>query len=348
MAKRKAKVRPRSKKKKKQPSSFLASVKRLFVWAFVVFVCFIGLLFLYTYLYPEGRKQGGEPSVKTEMPAYRRPVTPSPGGSKKSSERRRAEKRKPDGSQTPSGAKTPSSSSAGATFRLPAGVEIPRFQTARTEQVIRHEGYTVSYNSDYRVANWVAYELTGQEAKSKKNERSNKFVSDPAVKGASATNEDYTRTGYDRGHLAPAGDMKWSAKAMRESFYLSNISPQKPGLNRGIWKELEEQSRLWAKENGAVYIVTGPVLTPDLKRMGKNRVGVPRLFYKVIATRAGGRMEAIGFLFENRDYGKTPLPSLAIPVDSVEKVTGIDFFPSLPDSTERRMEAAVNKAAWSF
>lgn len=349
MAKRKAKVRPRSKKKKKQPSSFLASVKRLFVWAFVVFVCFIGLLFLYTYLYPEGRKEGSKPSVKTETTASRRPVTTSSDGSKKSSKRRRAEKQKPDGSPTPSGSKTSSSSSsAGPTFRLPADVEIPRLQTARTEQIIRHEGYTVSYNSDYRVANWVAYELTRQEAKSKKTERSNKFVPDPAVKGASATNEDYTRTGYDRGHLAPAGDMKWSAKAMRESFYLSNISPQKPGLNRGIWKELEEQSRLWAKENGAVYIVTGPVLTPALKRMGKNRVGVPRTFYKVIAIRAGDRMEAIGFLFENRDYGKTPLPSLAISVDSVEKVTGIDFFPSLPDSTERRMEATVNKEAWSF
>lgn len=346
MAKRKAKIRPRSKKKKKQPSSFLTSVKRLFVWAFVVFVCFIGLLFLYTYLYPEGRKQAGKPLAKTETPALRRPAASS-DGSGKSPKRPGAEKQKPSGSKTSSGWKTPSSS-AGPAFQLPAGVEIPRLQTARSEQVIRHEGYTVSYNSDYRVANWVAYELTRQEAKSKKNERSNKFVPDPAVKGASATNEDYTRTGYDRGHLAPAGDMKWSAKAMRESFYLSNISPQKPGLNRGIWKELEEQARLWAKESGAVYIVTGPVLTPQLKRMGKNRVGVPRLFYKVIATWAGGRLEAIGFLFENRDYGKTPLQSLAISVDSVEKVTAIDFFPSLPDSTQRRMEAAVNKAAWSF
>ena len=224
----------------------------------------------------------------------------------------------------------------------------PRCLDKVSQQIIRHEGYTVSYNSDYRVANWVAYELTSTEAKSKKNERSNKFVRDPQVKGASAENGDYTRTGYDRGHLAPAGDMKWSAKAMRESFYLSNITPQKPGLNRGVWKDLEEQCRMWATDNGALLIATGPVLTPDLKRLGKNRVAIPKLFYKVICTVQNNRYEAIGFLFENRDYGQISLKDLMIPVDSVEKVTHIDFFPTLPDEVEKRMEASVNKNAWSF
>ncbi len=168
------------------------------------------------------------------------------------------------------------------------------------------------------------------------------------VKGATAMNEDYTRSGYDRGHMAPAGDMKWSAKAMRESFYLSNICPQKPGLNRGIWKDLEEQARLWAKENGSLLIVTGPVITDDLKRLGKNRVGIPKTFYKVICTITNGKPEGVGFLFDNKDYGKTPLKSMMIPIDSVEKVTGIDFFPSLPDSIENPMEAYVNDGSWSF
>ena len=190
--------------------------------------------------------------------------------------------------------------------------------------------------------------MTSKEATSKKNERSNKFVSDPMVKGATAMNEDYTRSGYDRGHMAPAGDMKWSAKAMRESFYLSNICPQKPGLNRGIWKDLEEQARLWAKENGSLLIVTGPVITDDLKRLGKNRVGIPKTFYKVICTITNGKPEGVGFLFDNKDYGKTPLKSMMIPIDSVEKVTGIDFFPSLPDSIENPMEAYVNDGSWSF
>lgn len=222
MAKRKGKAK--SRKKKNQGASLVSVIRRIFVLAALVVICFIGLLYVFNYFYPtsgkkpvavEQKKQPADP-VK-EKPADKKPaiVPPRP--------------------------KT-------TTFKVPANAEIPKLKIKRSEQVIRHEGYTVSYNSDYKIANWVAYELTAEEAKSKKTERSNKFVPDPMVKGATATNEDYTRTGYDRGHMAPAGDMKWSAKAMRESFYFSNICPQKPALNRGIWKELEEQSRLWAKD----------------------------------------------------------------------------------------------------
>lgn len=235
-----------------------------------------------------------------------------------------------------------------SSFEMPKDAEMPVLKAKRKEQVIKHEGYTVSYNSEYKIANWVAYELTSQEAKSKKAERSNKFVPDPMLKDATATNEDYTRTGYDRGHMAPAGDMKWSAKAMRESFYFSNICPQKPGLNRGIWKELEEQSRLWAMDNGKVLIITGPVISNDMKRLGKNRVGVPPSFYKVICTVVNNKPQAIAFLLENKDYRNTSLRSMAISVDSAEKVTGIDFFPSFPDAVEKVMEASVNLDSWSF
>ena len=212
MAKRKGKAK--SRKKKNQGASLVSVIRRIFVLAALVVICFIGLLYVFNYFYPtsgkkpvavEQKKQPADP-VK-EKPADKKPaiVPPRP--------------------------KT-------TTFKVPANAEIPKLKAKRSEQVIRHEGYTVSYNSDYKIANWVAYELTAEEAKSKKTERSNKFVPDPMVKGATATNEDYTRTGYDRGHMAPAGDMKWSAKAMRESFYFSNICPQKPALNRGIWKEL--------------------------------------------------------------------------------------------------------------
>ena len=137
-------------------------------------------------------------------------------------------------------------------------------------------------------------------------------------------------------------------KAMRESFYLSNICPQDPDLNRGIWKELEEQIRLWASENGSLLVVTGPIITDDLRRLGKNRVGIPKRFFKVVCTQTAGRPEGVGFLFDNRDYGDTSLRSMMIPIDSVESVTGIDFFPSLPDSIERPMEASVNKSCWSI
>lgn len=327
MAKRKSITKSKSRKKKKQASSFVVAVRRVFIIVSVVLACLIGVLYLYDYLYPTT----GKHPVAKEQKKPAAPAKPAP-----------AQKKKEETSSIkPSRPKT-------TTFKVPANAEIPRLQAKRPEQVIRHEGYTVSYNSDYKIANWVAYELTAEEAKSKKTERSNKFVPDPMVKGATATNEDYTRTGYDRGHLAPAGDMKWSAKAMRESFYLSNICPQKPALNRGIWKDLEEQSRLWAKDYGALYIATGPVMTDSMKRMGKNRIGVPDAFYKVICYVSGTEYKAIAFILENRDYKKTSLKSMAIPVDSVEKVTGIDFFPAVPDDQEKQMEAKIDWDSWSF
>ena len=332
MAKKRTTARPR-KGRKKQKVSFESWLKRLILSAIGVVLGSIGSLFLYSYFYPAGQKSDRNDKqfeVSSSFP-------------KRKTESKKDET--PKKKSSPSTEKKPSSS---VTLKFPPNAELPRLTVKRQEQVIRHEGYTVSYNSDYRIANWVAYELTGKEAKSSHAERSNKFVPDPDVTGATATNEDYTRTGYDRGHLAPAGDMRWSAKAMRESFYLSNICPQKPGLNRGIWKELEELSRLWAKEAGSLLIVTGPVIEKDMKRLGKNRVGVPKTFYKVICTIVNNEYQGIGFLFDNRDYGGTSLKSMAVPIDKVEKVTGIDFFPSLPDDVEKRMESSVDSSVWSF
>ena len=332
MAKRKG--RGKSRKRTKKSSSFLSTVKKMFIGAFFVVLCFIGLLFIYNYFYPVAGKQSGEHVQKEKkeqavQKAERTKVAP------KTSEKKAVQSKSPVSGTT-------------KTFKVPANAEIPELTVKRKEQVIKHEGYTVSYNSDYCIANWVAYELTAQEAKSKKNARSNKFVPDPMVKGATATNEDYTRTGYDRGHLAPAGDMKWSAKAMRESFYFSNICPQSPGLNRGIWKDLEEQSRLWAIDYSPSCMVTGPVSSDDMKRLGKNRVGIPKSFYKVLCYYSNGKYKGAGFLFDNKDYKNTSLKKMVIPIDSVEKVTGINFFPSLPSELEKEMEATVDLNAWSF
>lgn len=304
----------------------------MFIGAFIVVACFIGFLFIYDFFAPM---------------AGHEPVALEKKGQETVSSKKAVTAPKQKVQDKTSAKKAPAKPST-KTFKIPANTEIPRLKEKRQEQVIKHEGYTVSYNSEYRIANWVAYELTATEAKSKKTERSNKFVSDPQVKGATAMNEDYTRSGFDRGHLAPAGDMKWSAKAMRESFYLSNICPQKPKLNRGIWKDLEEQCRLWALDNGSLLIVTGPVITGDMKRLGKNKVAIPKSFYKVLCYYTEKGYKGIGFLFENRDYKDNSLKSMVIPIDSVEKVTGIDFFPSIPDEQEKEMEATVDWSSWSF
>ena len=360
---RMAKKSGKTTKNKKKKLSFAADLmRRLLLMICAVLAIGIGGL----YLYDRFSQQPAETSRKvvTEKPvaeASTKPNTTQKATTKQPEKQATTTAAQPstkESSQTvtttskPSKKTTASSSTKAeraSITPLPKGAELPQLKRKRAEQVIQHEGYTVSYNADYRIANWVAYVLTDKEARSDKAERQNKFVVDPLVKGASATNEDYTRTGFDRGHLAPAGDMKWSEKAMRESFYLSNITPQKPGLNRGIWKELEEQIRLWARENGAVLIATGPVIpNEELSRLGKNRVGVPRHFYKVLCMVVNNRLEGVGFLFENRDYGTTPLRQLMVPIDSVEQVTGIDFFQVLPDAEERQMEATVHTDLWSF
>ena len=176
---------------------------------------------------------------------------------------------------------------------------IPISMTPQQEQIIRHTGYTVSYNKELKLPNWVSYELTREETKGKEK-RNNRFIADPLVKGIIATNADYARSGYDKGHMAPAADMKWSPQAMKESFYFSNMCPQHPQLNRRGWKNLEEKIRDWAIADSAIIIICGPIITKQPKTIGKNKVAVPQQYFKVILSPFVRPMRAIGFLFNNR------------------------------------------------
>jgi endonuclease G len=223
-------------------------------------------------------------------------------------------------------------------------LEIPK--TKSSDQIISHTGYSLLYNEKYKQANWVAYELTKQET-NKIFERSNKFISDPQVKSVNAFNKDYAGSGYDRGHLAPAADMGWSATSMIESFYYSNMSPQQPGFNRGIWKKLEELVRTWAIENKAVYVVTGPVLAKGLSTIGNNKIAVPNYYYKVILDYKEPNIKGIGFILPN-ESSKSSLQNYAVSIDSVEKVTGIDFFYLLKDQEENLIEKELCINCWSW
>jgi len=222
-------------------------------------------------------------------------------------------------------------------------LEIPK--TKNSEKIISHTGYSLLYNEKYKQANWVAYELTKEET-NKIFERSNKFISDPQVKSVNAFDKDYKASGYDRGHLAPAADMGWSASSMTESFYYSNMSPQLPGFNRGIWKKLEELVRTWAIENKAVYVVTGPVLSKGLQTIGYNKIAVPN-YYKVILDYQNPNIKAIGFILPN-ESSKSLLQNYAVSIDSVEKVTGIDFFYLLKDQEENLIEKELCINCWSW
>lgn len=214
----------------------------------------------------------------------------------------------------------------------------------RQEQIIHHTGYIVSYNKDLKLPNWVSYELTREETKGKEK-RSNRFITDPLVKGLIATNADYARSGYDKGHMAPAADMRWSPQAMEASFYFSNICPQHPQLNRRGWKKLEEKIRDWAIADSAIIIICGPIITKQPKTIGKNKVAVPQQFFKVVLSPFAKPMRAIGFLFNNRQAVE-PLSTYAVTIDSIERLTNMDFFAPLPDEIENKIEAEANYFQW--
>ena len=231
-------------------------------------------------------------------------------------------------------------------FQIPLGkdLETPIPLVPRQEQIIRHSGYTVSYNKDLKIPNWVSYELTREETKGKEK-RGNRFIADPLVTGPIATNADYTRSGYDKGHMAPAADMKWSPEAMKESFYFSNMCPQHPQLNRRGWKNLEEKIRNWAIADSAIIIICGPIIEKQPKTIGKNKVVVPQRFFKVVLSPFAKPIRAIGFLFNN-EQAVEPLSLYVVTVDSIESLTNMDFFAPLPDEIENKIEANANYSLW--
>ena len=224
-------------------------------------------------------------------------------------------------------------------------LEIPTFTRSREHsQQIAHKAYTVDYNEEWRLANWVAYSLTSEQTKGPV-ERYTKFVPDPQVKGATAQWWDYKNSSYDRGHLVPAGDMKWDENAMRECFYLSNICPQDHTFNEGDWNYLENRVRGWANFYGKVYVVCGPIVSKYPETIGENCIAVPDSFYKVVLCDMRGTWKAVGFVCPN-DPTHHNLNHYCRTVDYVENLTGIDFFPLLPDDVENRAESQIDWEAW--
>ena len=223
-------------------------------------------------------------------------------------------------------------------------LEIPSMPNGKQGQVIQRTGYTLAYDKKTKTPQWVAWELTKEETKGN-HERTDKFLPDPNVEGAKVVTTDYTGSGYDRGHMAPAGDMKWSKKAMEESFYMSNICPQIHHLNTGDWNELEANTRKWARRYGSVYVTCGPIYNGSRRTqyIGKNRVKVPDAFFKVILIQSPKKTCALGFFFEN-EAGQRPLNEYLVSVDYLEQTTGIDFFPALPDELENVLEAETHNS----
>ncbi|MBO4279014.1 MAG: DNA/RNA non-specific endonuclease [Spirochaetales bacterium] len=218
---------------------------------------------------------------------------------------------------------------------------------SKDDIIVQHTGYTLSFNDAHKQPNWVAYLLTADKVFSDSSGREDNFREDPSIPTGSATLADYRGSGYDRGHLIPAADQKWSAQAMDDSFFLSNMSPQTHTFNAGIWSKLESAVRTMAAQNQEICVVTGPVLTDGpYTTIGASKVSVPNSFYKVILDYYGPEKKAIGFVLAQDAKGN--LSAFAMTVDDVESLTGIDFFPLLPDDEENALEGTCDVSLWDL
>lgn len=213
--------------------------------------------------------------------------------------------------------------------------------------IVRHKYFTLSYVEKFELPEWCAYELTAEHLNQPWVERTNNFRPDTSVETLSSAPDDYRKSSYDRGHIVAAADMAFSEEAMAETFLMSNIAPQVPGFNKGIWRELEELTRDWTKRSGHLYVVSGPVLSQPIKFwIGENQVAVAPSFYKVILDIDEPELKAIGFVIPNQTSTER-LETFAFSVDEVEQLTGINFFQNLLEPTvEKELEANFDVSLW--
>ncbi|AMO20867.1 DNA/RNA non-specific endonuclease [Flavobacterium columnare] len=213
-------------------------------------------------------------------------------------------------------------------------------------QVIDHNYYSLSYREEHEQAEWVAYWLNRKDVVSIHRKRPY-FINDPMIVSRSASWKNYIRSGYDRGHLCPAGDRRFSKQAFEETFYTSNVTPQKKDFNAGIWNRLEQKVRYWANKYNELYVVTGGVLSQKLNHIGKENVTVPNYFYKIVLNKRGDTYHGIAFLLPHEDSDR-PLYEFVVSIDKIEQLTEIDFFPKLPDEIENRLERNQSYREWRF
>lgn len=213
------------------------------------------------------------------------------------------------------------------------------------EQIKEYEGFIVSFNKENHTPNYVSWELLGSEI-TYSVDRSDNFWQDLDIEGC-PQHKDYSYSGYDRGHMCPAADQKWSQKAMEDCFVMANMCPQDNQLNAGAWNTLENKERQWARRDSAIVIVAGPIYNDsDTKRIGSIGVRVPGAFFKAFLAPYGNKPKAIAFIYPN-----SPSPGnmqdYAVSIDELEEITGYDFFSSLPDEIENKIEAKFSFIEWN-
>ena len=212
-----------------------------------------------------------------------------------------------------------------------------------SDTLVRYEAFDVHFNSGRGIANCAVYEFVSNELHGTV-ERGGEFLQDASVKGC-PTPQDYAGSGMDRGHLVPAADVKWDESAMRQSFLLTNVCPMHKALNEGGWSKLEEKVREWTARDSALLVFTGPVVDDNDTTRLSGKVVVPSAYFKVVVAPCVRPMRAIAFIYPNGHSGGR-LQQYAVSIDEVELRTRLDFFPTLSQDEQQRMESAVHLEAW--
>ncbi len=245
----------------------------------------------------------------------------------------------------------------------PANLEFPRAvdtNACSNSQIIHYNGFTVSYNHSTLIPDWVAYELTADELQVSYSSKSSNFSRDPNLKGLQASREDYAHSGWDKGHMAPKADLRWSEQSYWQSHYFTNVCPQDHNLNGGEWNRLEQAVRRWAKNYGRVWIVCGPLFNPSRSHntIGRARVHIPDAFFKALLIPVGNSYASIAYIMPNgtrSTYTMPPtaassqprpnvlMPKYALSVDELEKLLNFDLFSALDDNIENTVEASTSE-----
>lgn len=233
---------------------------------------------------------------------------------------------------------------------VPEGVDysLPALRKNSGEQILHRTAMTISWNKETRTPNWVAYLLKDADMDGNLGREPEFYQDFEIAKEVRVSTYDYSHSGYDRGHMAPAGDFNGDKKAKKETFYMTNICPQNHKLNGDSWNTLEKQCRDWAYQEGGIYSVVGPIYTSENpKTIGTHKVAVPDKFFRCILSLKKGKEKAVGFIYDNNST-RQRISRAACSVDEVEQLTGYDFFTALPDKLEKKLEANYNLKDWGY
>ncbi len=221
-------------------------------------------------------------------------------------------------------------------------------KSKNTVEYIDHKYYFELYSSSFKQSECSFYKLT-QEMVKCNSERENVFKIDTLIKGFKVKSSSYSKTGYDKGHLTPASHFCFNQEAINSTFLMSNISPQLPNFNRGIWKELENLTKLWAEKKGDCWIFSGPIFEGNYKKISNDSIPVPTHFYKIIYCKLNNKIETISFILKHQEYNKDlDLKNFISTIDEVELKTNIDFFNNLTKEKQKDLESKKLNGTWQF